>query len=229
MTFLNVNFENQETILRSFDCIARKISNDIQIKINNAYYRIVDFEFYTYSAAFPDPHTYKNDLQLEKAKLYLHGSGIDITCGDGVNHCGILLRSVIKLYCDSGQESGFMKQQFSGPQIVATELFSNLNSLDSFEKNEISLIDINGYNQDACFYPSIRVINTKRVGLTSKPTDKNDFYKNLPIRYIAILPKFLKFKQAMKGIDTILGEQVIQNQISIDEAREILDYKKNFA
>jgi len=97
MIFLNVNFENQETILQSFDRIADKISKDINIKINNAYYRLVDFEFYTYSEVFPDPHTYKNDLQLQNGKLYLHSSGVDITFGDGMNHGGILIRSIISV------------------------------------------------------------------------------------------------------------------------------------
>jgi len=121
-----------------------------------------------------------------------------------------------------------MKQQFDGPQTVATELLSNLNPLDSLEKNEISLIDIDGHNQDTNFYPA-RIIKTERVGLTPKPTDKDDFYRNLPIRYITILPKFPKFKQTIKGIENMLGEQVIKGQISIEEAREILGYKRNFA
>ena len=228
MTFLTVNFENQETILQSFDRIANKISKDINLKINNSYYRLVDFEFYTYSVGLPDPHTYKNDLQLQIGKLYLHSSGVDITFGDSVNHGGILLRSIIKLYDGSDQEHGFMKQQFDGPQKVATELFSNLNPLDSFEKNEISLLDIGGNNQDANFYPAKTIIKTKRVGLTPKPTDKDDFYRNLAIRYITILPKFPKFKQTIKGIESLLGEHVIKGQISIEEAREILGYKKSF-
>lgn len=228
MTFLNVNFKNQELLLQDFDAIANKISKDINIKINQAHYRIVDFEFYVYSTSLPDPHTYKNDLQLRNGKLYLHSSGVDITFGDGINHGGILLRSIIKLYDGSEQEQGFMKQQFDGPQNVATELFSNLNPLDSFEKNEISLVDINGHNQDSCFYPAKRIIKTKRVGLTPKPTDKDDYYKNLPIRYIAILPKFPKFKQNIKGIESLLGEQVINGQITVQEARDILGYNKNF-
>ena len=229
MTLLNVNFENQETTLKAFDAIANKISRDINIKINQVHYRIVDFEFYVYSTSLPDPHTYKNDLQLQNGKFYLHSSGVDITFGDGINHGGILLRSIIKLYDGSEQEHGFMKQQFDGPQNVATELFSNLNPLDSFEKNDISLVDINGHNQDACFYPAKKIIKTKRVGLTPKPTDKDDYYKNLPIRYIAILPKFPKFKQNIKGIESLLGEEVINGQISMEEARDILGYNKNFA
>ena len=229
MTFLKVNFETQETTLQSFDRIANKISKDINLKINSVYYRLVDFEFYTFSKALPDPHTYKNDLQLQNGKIYLHSSGVDITFGDGINHGGILLRSVIKLYQGAEQENGFMKQQYEGPQVVATELFSNLNCLDSLEKNEILLIDINGHNQDACFYPAKSIIKTKRVGLTPKSTDMDNFYRNLAIRYITILPKFPKFKQTIKGIESLLGEQVINGHISVEEAREILGYKKNFA
>ena len=228
MKFLNVNFETQNTILESFDNIADKISKDINLKINNAYYRLVDFEFYSFSKALPDPHTYKNDLQLQNGKLYLHASGVDITFGDGTNHGGILLRSIIKLYDGAEQENGFMKKQYDGPQVVATELFSNLYHLDSQEKNEIALIDIDDHNQNASFYPATKVIKTKRVGLAPKPTDKDDFYRNLELRYIAILPKFKNFKQTVKGIESILGEKVIKGQISAEDAREILEYKKNF-
>lgn len=225
MQFLDVNFENRNLILASVDKIAKKISKDIQLKINNTYYRIVDFEFYIFSEKFPDPHTYKNDLQLEKGKLYLHASGVDITFGDGINYGGILLRSIIKLYEDSTQETGFMKKEYNGPQKVATELFSNLYPLDSQEKNEISLIDVNGNNQDATFYPAKKVIKTKRVGLTPKSKDFDDYYKNLSVRYIAIVPYF---KQTIKGIESILGEQVIKGEISTEQAKEILGYNKNF-
>lgn len=228
MTFLAVNFETVETTLQSFDKIADKISRDINLKINNIYYRLVDFEFYTYSKSIPDPHTYMSDLQLQSGKLYLHSSGVDITFGDGANYGGILLRSIVKLYEGSEEVNGFMKQQFDGPQIVATELFSNLNSLFNSEKNEISIVDINGHNQDACFYPAKKVIKTKRVGLTFKPNDADDFYRNLPLRYITILPKFPNFKQVIKGIEGILGEQVLNEKMTIEEAQEILGYQKKY-
>jgi hypothetical protein len=228
MTFLNVNFETEATTLESFDRIADKISKDINLKINDNYYRLVDFEFYTFSKAIPDPHTYKNYLQLQSGKIYLHSSGVDITFGDGENYGGILLRSVVKLYGGSEQSSGFMKRQYDGPQIVATELFSNLNSLFGSEKNEISIVDINGHNQDACFYPAKKVVKTKRVGLTPKPNDTEDYYRNLPLRHITILPKFPNFKQTLKGIEGILGEQVLNEKMTIEEAQEILGYQKKF-
>ncbi|MEX8548538.1 MAG: hypothetical protein V5804_13125 [Mucilaginibacter sp.] len=125
MEFLTVNYETQESILKSFDAIADKLSKDIILKINNARYQITDFEFYSFSEKLPDPYTHLNKLQQQKGKLYLHGSGIDLTFGENKKHGGILLRSVIRL-----QDDKFEMKQFNGPHLVATELFSNLNSLD---------------------------------------------------------------------------------------------------
>ena len=228
MSFLNVNFENKETILQSFDRIADKISKDIQIKINDAYYRIVDFEFYTYSNVFQDPHTYKHPQQLAAGKFYLHSSGVDITFGDGINHGGILLRGIIKLDNEAGPEAAFMKEQFDGPQLVATELFSNLHALESHEKNEISFVDIDGHNMDALFKPAKLVLKTQRVGLTPKATDTEEFYKNLPIRYITVLHNST-FKQTIKGIEGLLNREVSAGKITTEEANEILGYNKSFA
>ena len=140
-------------------------------------------------------------MQLENGKFYLHSSGVDITFGDGVNYGGILLRSVIKMYDGTDDKSGFFKEQFDGPQIVATELFSNLHYLNDNEPNIISLIDIEGRNQDSCFSRGRLLIKTKRVGLMPKEQDKEDFYMHLPIRYIVVLHNFSAFKQNKKVVD----------------------------
>lgn len=228
MMFLDVNFETLDTTLKSFDRVADKFSNDILIKVNSAFYRIVDFEFYTFSKAFPDPHTYKNDLQLQNGKLYIHNSGVDITFGDGINYGGILLRGIIKLSEGSGQDSGFMGKQFSGSQIVATELFSNLNNLFSLVNNEIALVDKNESEFGSCFCLAEKIMKTKRVGLTPKPNDVNHIYRDLPLRHIVLLPKFPKFKQVIKGIEGILHEQVLTGEMKVEEAHEILGYQKRF-
>ncbi|MDI3321988.1 hypothetical protein [Pinibacter soli] len=228
MTFLDVNFETLETTLQSFDRIADKISKDIYLKINNSFYRLTDFEFYTYSKALPDPHTYRNKLQLKSGKLYLHSSGLDITFGDGTNYGGILLRAVVKLFEGSEDADGFMKEQFDGPQRVATEFFSNLNSLFSPERNDISIFDINDCKQNFSLCPAEKLIQTKRVGLTPKPTDIEDYYRNLPLRYITILPKFPNFKQVVKGIESMLKELEDKGKMERDQTKRILGYKRNF-
>jgi hypothetical protein len=224
MDFLKVNYKSQETTLASFDKIADKLSRDIQLKVNEAYYRIVDFEFYTYSETIPDPHTYKHDLQLAPNKLYLHGSGIDITFGDGKNHGGILLRSVVKLYDGADKSTGFMKKQFDGPQKVATELFSNLNSLNRNSLNEIRLIDIEGHNQDNHFFPGKSILKTSRVGLTRKNSDLADYYLNLDLRYIIVLQSFPNFKQSVKGIEAIVRNKLTSGELDSDQAKGILGY-----
>ncbi|MFY7653005.1 MAG: hypothetical protein ACOVQE_09885 [Chitinophagaceae bacterium] len=224
MSFLNVNFETIESTLKSFDRIADKFSKDVYLKINNSCYRLVDFEFYTFSKIFPDPHTYKNELQLQTGQFYVHGSGVDITFGDGINYGGILIRSIVKLYDGSEQEYGFMKRQIDGPQKVATELFSNLNSLISNEKNDIKIVDLKGHNQDACFYPALKTIKSKRIGLTTKPSDSDNYFMNLPLRYITLIPKF-KFVLKIKGIEAILKESVLDGKIELEEVKKILGYK----
>lgn len=229
MDFLRVNFENEGTILYSFDQIADKISRDILFQINESYYRIVDFEFYCYSDVFRDPHTYKSDLQLEFGKIYLHASGLDITFGDGKNHGGILIRGIIKLYNGSGFEEGHMKKQYDGPQNVATELFSALYAVvDPSKPNDIVLKDIDGYHFDSMFHKPMALLKTKRVGLTKKKYDPDDKFMNLPLRYVVVVKRFPKFKQLLKGLENILEEHVKSSKITISEAQEILGYKRNF-
>jgi hypothetical protein len=224
MDFLTVDYHSQETTLASFDKIAEKLSRDIQLKINDTFYRIIDFEFYTFSQTLPDPHTYEHDLQLQSNKLYLHGSGVDITFGDGKNHGGILLRSVVKLYDGADKSTGFMKKQYDGPQKVATELFSNLNSLNGKGTNEIRLIDIEGHNQDNQFFPGKSILKTNRVGLTVKKTDLSNYYLNLNLRYIIVLQSFSNFKQSVKGIEAIVRNKLASGELDADQAKGILGY-----
>jgi hypothetical protein len=132
----------------------------------------------------------------------------------------------VKLYDGSGENSGFMKEQYGGPLVVATELFSNLYPLDSPEKNEIAIIDREGNLQNPPFCPALKVIKTARVGLMPKLTDRGDFYKNLPLRYITVLPRFPGFKQAIRGIEGLVGEKVLSGDYSTDVARDILGYNR---
>ncbi|EOR96409.1 hypothetical protein ADIARSV_0409 [Arcticibacter svalbardensis MN12-7] len=224
MDFLKVNYESQKTILASFDTIADKFSKDIQLKVNDEYYRIVDFEFYTYSEKLPDPHTYKNDLQLQSNKLYLHGSGIDITFGDGKNYGGILIRSVVKLYGGSDPKSGFMKKQYDGPQKVATELFSNFNLLNGKGVNTIQFLDIEGHNQDCSFVPGMSMLKTSRFGLTPKANDPLGFYLNLKLRYVILLKAFPNFSQTIKDKETVVKRMLKNGELDIEQANLILGY-----
>ena len=226
MPLPKINFQSKTSILKSSDEIAEKIGKEIQLQINDAHYRLVDFEFYPFAKELEDPHTYKNDLQLEFCKFYLHASGVDITLGDGTNHCGLLIRSIVRLPDGSGSEGRSVPQQFSGPQICATEIFSNLYPLNSDKQNNIALVDRSENITGQSNYPAIRILHTKRVGLTPKSKDPDNEYLNLPLRYIAILKKSPDFKQNIPGIDTIVGEQIKSKELTPEEAFEILGYNK---
>lgn len=224
-SFFNVDFSTKESTLKRIKTIACELATETALKINDNYYTIVDFEFYIHSKEMPDPQTHKKQQQLQRGKLYLHASGIDITFGDGKeNYGGILLRSVIKLDNVSlEQPSGVLKEQFEGPQNVATELFSNLNSLLAGEgHNEISLV------KHKHIAKKITVLNTKRVGLTPKPSDPEDHYRNLSLRYVAIFPKTENFKQTVKDIETIVREHALNENWDNEKIEKILGYKKSF-
>ncbi len=222
MLTLKINFQTKDLILESIDGIAEKIFRDITLKINSSEYRIIDSEFYIYteSSEFRDPHTYDPDLQKEFCKLYLHASGIDLTIGDGNNHGGILIRGVIKLNKDISIENRNVSDIKNGPQNVATELFANLFPLNVSIKNEITLIESQG--QNLIHYPS-EYVKTKRVGLRPKKNDIEDYFMNIPLRYIVLYPKFFNKNQTIQGGDGIRNKKIINGDMTVDEARKILN------
>ncbi len=117
-----------------------------------------------------------------------------------------------------------MKTQINGPQKVATELFANLNSLNGAGINEIQLVDLEGQKQDNQVLPGEYIIKTRRVGLTPKKTDLTNYYLNLNLRYIIILQKFPKFRQTVKGIESIIKNKVASGDLGAETAKNILGY-----
>lgn len=228
MSFLDVNLEStEEEILREFDRIADQFRKKIALKINQSYYRLVDFEFYAHSNSFQDPYTHKHELQLENSKFYLHGSGVDITFGDTKNFGGILIRGIIKLHDGADANSGFLKKQFDGPLLVATEIFSNLNGLSSNKLNEMAFIDIQ-QNDAIHFHPDEHWIKTKRIGLSTKAEDEDNKFRDSELRHIIVLKKAPDFKQKIKGIENLLEVEVCDKGFDEQKAIEILGYNKKF-
>ncbi len=224
MSFLTVDFTSEESILNGFDRIAEKFARDIQLKINNALYRIVDFEFYTFSKNLQDPHTYKHPLQLQTGKLYLHASGIDITFGNDNNYGGILLRSVVKVHDKTDSHKNFRKLQITGPQNVATELFSNLQILNSDISNEIALIDVANCNEVRTTSTAKPFLKTKRIGLTYKKDDPTNKYRQVGYRYVILVPADSSFKQKIPGLENIVKDMLAANEIMHEETKLILSY-----
>jgi len=224
MEHLKIDFINKKLIVGSLEYLANSIANDFVLKINNAIYQIVDFEFYVYSEGqFRDPFTNKNIQQLKSGTLYLHSSGVDITCGDEVNYGGILLRSIVKLNSANESLDGIVKQ-FEGPQIVVSELFSNLNPLNG-ELNEIALISRNDSSSIISTIPVQKLFSTSRVGLKRKVDDTDDYYFNFPLRYIAVLTRNTAFKQKIKGFERILLENIDGKTFTKENADTLIGYK----
>lgn len=224
MENLKIDFTSKKTIVGSIEDLANSIANDFVLKINSSIYQIIDFEFYVYSEEqFRDPFTHRNVQQLRSGTLYLHPSGVDITCGDGVNYGGILLRSIVKLNSTNESLVGIVKQ-FEGPQIVVSELFSNLYPLNG-ELNEIGLFNRNDISRNIMSIPVQKVLSTSRVGLKKKVEGANDDFFNLPFRYIAVLTRSSVFKQKIKGFEFFLLENIDGKTFTKADADRLAGYK----
>ena len=225
-----IDFESEENILRDLDTLAEQLINNFYLKVNTDYYRLVDFEFYIFTASeiFQDPYTYKHRLQLENGKLYLHGSGIDITAGDGINHCGILLRGVIKVYSDGDNGIEEFPLFTSGPQKVANTLFSCLHVLTSDKLNAIQLVTADQAKIPIENLKAI-IVTTSRIGLIEKASDLQHKYLKLPLRYVGLLPTNHMGQLKIPGIENLLGEAVKEGRILQKNVRSYLGYNRNYS
>jgi hypothetical protein len=87
---LVVNNYSRSEIEESFSRIAKWLFANVQLQVNEHIYRMLDIEFYYFSEEhFKDIYAHKDKMQLCYGKWYFHGSGIDITIGDGKNYGGI--------------------------------------------------------------------------------------------------------------------------------------------
>jgi len=114
---------NVDRIEFDFQRIANDLLNNWVLKVENALYRIAEIEFYYKKGEFHnDTYIHGHDLQKQKGKWYFHGSGIDLTFGDGEAFGGILIRAICKV---NDKE----KKYCYGPLNCILEIFSNLSSI----------------------------------------------------------------------------------------------------
>ena len=136
-----------------FKRIANDLLNKWVLKVEDALYRITELEFYYRNGEFHnDTYVHGHDLQKQKGKWYFHGSGLDLTFGEGETHGGILIRAIYKI--NVGEE-----KYCYGPLNCILEIFSNLTSI---YKPEMSF----------CLIPAVedmfkieKPISAPRVGL----------------------------------------------------------------
>jgi hypothetical protein len=87
-----------------FTRIADRLLNGSRLIVARQAYRLVEIEFYYWSATHPDPFTHRDPIQFDIGHWYFHrtrgtlrgGSfkGLDLTFGDGPTSGGILIRGM---------------------------------------------------------------------------------------------------------------------------------------
>ena len=130
MDFLRL--DKQKDFQSWFSEIALQLFCDYELVVNKAVYDLSEIEFYYHSDKHKDPYVHKDNMQMTNGQWYFHGSGIDITFGEEKRkiYGGILIRGIKK--------TKPVKQFFSGPLIVAKEIFQQFGSVE-FGNNKFGL------------------------------------------------------------------------------------------
>lgn len=181
-----INTSSSESIKEGFNKIAENIFNDIQLEVNGNYYRFLDIEFYYFAkGVFEDVYVHKHQEQLKMGNWYFHGSGIDITFGDGHNYGGILIRAIAKLSGDLSRDKNFIEKEVHGPLNVKTEIGSKLNDVFNETHNIFQLHDVSRDRMPALMKMPTHIIRTKRIGLSkTKDISTQKEYYNGKFRFV---------------------------------------------
>lgn len=168
---MEIDFSIDEAnIDEGFQRIANDLLNNWVIKVEDALYRITEIEFYYRDEArkHDDSYVHGHKIQKQKGKWYFHGSGIDLTFGDGEAYGGILIRAI----CQVNEGKG---KYCYGPLNCILEIFSNLSSI---YKPEMSFCLIPA-NDD--LFEQEKPIRAQRVGLNPKNNQEmwNKYYRFL--------------------------------------------------
>jgi len=112
---------DSNNIEKSFIEIAIQLFAQFELIVKDAVFEFCELEFYFHATQnHPDPYVHNDKMQLTNGQWYFHGSGIDITIGDGTNCGGILIRGIYNPRSD---------EYYSGPLNVAKELFNSIGSI----------------------------------------------------------------------------------------------------
>jgi len=155
---MEINFTiNEDKIDDDFQRIANDILNNWVLKVEDALYRITELEFYYRDDGkkHDDSYIHGHELQRQKGKWYFHGSGIDITFGNGKAYGGILIRAICKV------NEGTKKYCY-GPLNCILEIFSNLSNI---YKPEMSFCLIPATDM---LFEKEKPLRALRVGLNSE-------------------------------------------------------------
>lgn len=227
MEFLKINFQSKLEIQNQLEVAANKLLTEVLLQVNETYYRLVDIEFYVStvdSEVFCDKFTHEHEQQKRNGHLYVHGSGMDITFGDGINYGGILIRGVVEMNGALEVGNFLPKKSFDGPWRVREQIFSRLKPLTSItSENKIRLVDLSHEYPNIKLKNPLKVISTQRVGLTPKPNKEAEEFRTMKLRYVAFLESEDGFKQIVKGISKLIEDANLQDK---ELECKILGYKR---
>lgn len=167
-----------------FSDIAKKLFFEFNLIVNEQVYQLVEVEFYYQSSQHDDPFVHCDEMQKTNGQWYFHGSGIDITIGDGENYGGILLRGIARI-----EESKLVF--ISGPLNVAKEIFSQLGSA----KLQKMVFGLNKLRTQVSF-DSNDFIASSRINLPQNKSDSR--YFNANYRFITQLNQEHRFAEKTK-------------------------------
>lgn len=186
MHFLNIDNTSRKTVEASFNRIAERLFHNYQLVVNEQqYYRLIDIEFYYYApGSFEDVYAHKHEAQLEMGKWYFHGSGIDITFGNGQCHGGILIRGIASVRGEGFADHKGIYKQIHGPLNVKTEIFSNMRSAFDKEANYLYLQDVSLDRMGANMVIPEYIVRTNRIGLNPSRDAVDESFCNGKYRYV---------------------------------------------
>lgn len=172
-----INCTTTATIDTSIRTIAERILRDAKLQINNSFYRLIDIEFYYYAeGVHEDVYAHQHVAQLDTGQWYFHGSGIDITFGNGKNFGGILIRAIAKISPDALKSEYFIEKEIHGPLNVKTEVCRNLNGVFDDVPNIFRLIDISQDRHGALMIEPRYIVSTRRIGLNPDREPVDEFF-----------------------------------------------------
>lgn len=192
-SLLHINTSSRASVEESFFSIASRLMRDNQLVVNEQRYRLIDMEFYYYAPGrFEDVYAHRHEAQLEMGKWYFHGSGIDITFGDGECHGGILIRAIAKVTGEGKPDHKGIYKQIHGPLNVKTEIFSNIGSAFERKASFLYLENVSMDPMGANMVDNRYVVKTSRIGLNkNNDTSDQSFYQG---KYRFVVFPHLKLK-----------------------------------
>ncbi len=127
---LSINRSSSETIVNSFDRIAKELICNWQLNLQGKHYTFTEIEFYYFDKALhPDKYSHKHAYATGKWRFHLQGLDISLGyeteegSGDFKSYGGILLRGIKST-----------TEYINGPKRILAHIFKTLDNIEETRK-----------------------------------------------------------------------------------------------